>query len=557
MTHLETYADLIRRGEIVAGYWIRKEIQNLVADLQDGRFVYDTTEADKRIRFMSSMCLQSKYPYYGKPIELMPWETSFIESLYSFKFADSGKRRFIEAIIEIARKNGKSTLLAGDGMADLFIGAGGTEICCASNDDKQARYIWREIAGMRSRLDPHRAMTSQNLVEIRNESRNIAITRMSSKTQNKDGANFGKTYLDEAHDIDEEEGNSEIAEACWRSMSTRDDPLFVTCTTQGFSRTGCWLDKKIEKAKRVIEGEDEDVRFLPFLYEQDSEAEIWQDEASWEKSNPSIRYGVKKIEILRRDVELAKTDKATRLHCLCKDFNVRQESGAATWLMAKDFSYEQDPFDLEDFRGAYALFSVDLSATTDLASVKGLLMKQNDPTKYVISHYFIPETKLEKSDDKSAGAEYTEWARQGLLTIHEGTEVDIEAVADWIGDLYRDYKIKPFKIAYDERFAKMFIRRCDDYYGFETEMILQGRALSSAMKLTEAELKRQSVNFSGNPVDKWCLANCCAQVDNLGNIQPIKQAGHAAKRIDGAVTLIMLFEIFRRYRSDFLSKIGG
>lgn len=557
MTHLEEYADLIRRGEIVTGYWLRAEIENLVEDLQDGRYVYDTAEAEKRIKFMSTLCFQSKYPYFGKPIDLIPWELAFIESLYSFKFADSGRRRFIEAIIEIARKNGKSTLLAGDGMADLFIGAGGTEICCASNDDKQARYIWREIAGMRSRLDPHRSVTSQNLVEIRNEVKNIAITRMSSKTQNKDGANFGKTYLDEAHDIDEEDGNSEIAEACWRSMSTRDDPLFITCTTQGFSRPGCWLDKKIAKAKRVIEGEDEDVRFLPFLFEQDSEAEIWQDEASWEKSNPSIRYGVKKIEILRRDVELAKTDKATRLHLLCKDFNVRQEAGAQTWLAANDFEYSQEAFDLEDFRGTYALFSVDLSATTDLTSVKVLLMKPAEKTKYVWSHYFIPESKLENADDKSAGAQYAEWARQGYLTIHEGNEVDVEAVADWIGDLYRDYKIKPFKVAYDQRFAKMFVRRCEDYYGFETEIILQGRALSSAMKLTEAELKSRNVNYGGNPIDKWCLSNCCAQVDNAGNIQPVKISGQAAKRIDGAVTLIMLFEIFRRYRSDFLAKIGG
>ena len=363
--------------------------------------------------------------------------------------------------------------------------------------------------------------------------------------------------VDEDYDIDEEEGNSEIAEACWRSMSTRDDPLFITCTTQGFSRPGCWLDKKIAKAKRVIDGEDEDVRFLPFLFEQDSEAEIWQDEASWEKSNPSIRYGVKKIEILRRDVELAKTDKATRLHLLCKDFNVRQEAGAQTWLAANDFEYSQEAFDLEDFRGSYALFSVDLSATTDLTSVKVLLMKPAEKTKYVWSHYFIPESKLENADDKSAGAQYAEWARQGYLTIHEGNEVDVEAVADLIGNLYRDYKIKPFKVAYDQRFAKMFVRRCEDYYGFETEIILQGRALSSAMKLTEAELKSRNVNYGGNPIDKWCLSNCCAQVDNAGNIQPVKISGQAAKRIDGAVTLIMLFEIFRRYRSDFLAKIGG
>ena len=62
--------------------------------------------------------------------------------------ANTGLRRFVEALLEVARKNGKSTFLAADGNTDLFIGAGGAEICCASNDDKQARLIWREIAGV-------------------------------------------------------------------------------------------------------------------------------------------------------------------------------------------------------------------------------------------------------------------------------------------------------------------------------------------------------------------------------------------------------------------------
>ena len=55
-----------------------------------------------------------------------------------------------------------STMVAADGNFDLFVGEGGTDICCASNDDRQAKLIWREIAGMRSRLDPRKLITGQN-----------------------------------------------------------------------------------------------------------------------------------------------------------------------------------------------------------------------------------------------------------------------------------------------------------------------------------------------------------------------------------------------------------
>ena len=895
MTYLEEYHNLIKNNEIVVGYWIRKEIQNLIEDLQNPEYIYDTSEAHKRIAFMEKCCLQTKAPYYMKPLKLMPFQKAWWEAIYSFRLAKNGKRRFIEGLLEIARKNGKalaldtriptplgdktvsdiqpldyvygangepvkvlavseifenhkcyiiefedgeritadaehrwhvkeklsrgyiwtdkttaemlidfahprndkkgtefkyrvplskavqkqeatlpmhpyilgvwlgdglsrgariscgkqdldemaqnikkyngsckiraasnkylislsdvrrgekseaskalrilnvknnkhipdvylnasieqrrellqglmdtdgfcskagecefvqkserltmdfsklltslgikhsiknkiakcngkeipvfrvifyvsknntcfklerktarlkesladrmnaksiiniiptksvptkclcvegelylcgerntvthnSTMFAADAMYDLFLGEGGSDIACASNDDKQCRIIWEEIGNMRERLDPKRIISGQNLTRIVNKKKNITVFRLSSKTQNKDGYNISKTYLDESHDIKEENEQSEIAEACWRGMSSREEPLFLNCTTQGFNRE-CYLDAKIAYAKKVIEGEKEDPRFIAFLYEQDSENEIWQDTKSWEKSNPALRYGVKKIDKFERDVEVGKFDKATRIYLLTKDFNIPQ-STAQSWLMLEDYDYQQKVYDLEDFRGSFVLGAVDLAATTDLANAKILLMKPNDKTKYVYSHYFIPESKLTASADKEAGAEYKEWAKQGYISIHEGNEIDISAVADWFFMLYKEYGLRPYKIGYDQRYAKTFLDRCEEY-GIETEMLAQGRNLSNAMKLTEADLKSKNINYGNNPVDKWCLRNCACEVDNIGNIQPVKIATEKTKRIDGAVTLIMLTETFRRYRSDFIKLIGG
>ena len=551
---LVDYWGKIKSGENIVGYWMKKEIKNLVSDLSNPLYIYDTTEAHKRIRFEESLCLQSKAPYYMKPLKLMPWQKAWWEALYSFKMADTGQRRFTEGLLEVARKNGKSSMFAADGNYDLFLGEGGTDVCCASNDDRQAKLIWSEIGGMRQRLDPKKTITSQNLTEIKNKIKNTTIFRLSSKTQNKDGFNISKTFLDESHDISEENGQSEVAEACWRGMSSKDEPLFLNCTTQGFNRD-CYLDKKIQYAKKVISGEIDDPHFIAFLFEQDSEQEVWQDRASWEKSNPSLKYGVKKIAKLERDVEKAKFDKATRIHLLTKDFNIPQ-SNAQTWLMLEDYSYPVNNFELSEFEGSFILGAVDLSATTDLSSAKILIMKPGEKTKFIHSHYWIPESKLENSDDKEAGANYAEWAKEGILTINEGNEVDIASVADWFFSLLKNYKLKPFKIGYDQRYAKTFIDRCSEY-GFETEMLMQGRALSNAMKLTEAELKSRSINFNNNKMDRWCLSNCCCKVDNVGDIQPVKIPGQNSKRIDGALTFIMLYEIYRRYKSDYKTLIGG
>lgn len=551
MTYLEQYHEMIERGEVVVGYWIRKQIKNLIEDLNNPAYIYDTTEAHKRIKFMQTYCLQSKHPYFGKPVELMPWQLAFWEALYSFKMSDTKLRRFVEALLEIGRKNGKSTMLAADGNTDLFVGAGGSEICCASNDDRQAKYIWREIAGMRDRLDPKKAISSRNLVEIRNEYKNIIVSRMSSKTQNKDGGNYTKTYQDESHDVDEENGNCEIAEACWRGMSTKDDPLFINCTTQGFSRDGCYLDKKIAHAKAVIEGESDDIHFLPFLFEQDSEQEIWQDESSWEKSNPSLRYGVKKYSKLRRDVDLARTDKEARLHLLCKDFNIKQNSAQA-WLRSEDFTYIQDKKSLEDFRNCFCLAALDCSQTTDLTNLKLLFMRPNDPTKYIFSHYWIPESKLTDTADKTAGARYQEWAQNGYITILQGSIIDLTEVTKYIARLKEQYNIRVLKCGYDKAYAREFEKSIDDLSPTIREPINQ-KVMSTPMKWVERDFENRVINYGNNPVDAWCVGNACCYIDGYENYSCKKS--QANKRIDGAIVFIILYATLLKFNSEFQNVI--
>ena len=178
-------------------------------------------------------------------------------------------------------------------------------------------------------------------------------------------------------------------------------------------------------------------------------------------------------------------------------------------------------------------------------------MRKGDPTKYVFQHYWIPELKLRNSDDKSAGAKYSEWAKDGLMTICEGNDVDLSLVADWFYSLYKEYELRLYKCGYDVKFSKDFLKRMDEY-GFETEIVVQNKlTLSNAMKLVEADFKARRINYNENPIDQWCLGNASMEIDDLGNVMCVKINNQHSRRIDGAVTMIILYEIYRRYRSDF------
>ena len=223
------------------------------------------------------------------------------------------------------------------------------------------------------------------------------------------------------------------------------------------------------------------------------------------------------------------------------------------WLNLEDYDYSA-VYDLEDFRGCVCLGAVDLSETTDLTCAKILLMRPNDPVKYIHTMYFIPQSKLEDSDDWNAGARYREWAKAGLLTITEGNDIDLAFVGDWFYKLYKDYNIKLWKCGYDQRFSKDWLSRMG-YYGWTKEnddlvLILQNaQTLSNALKLCEADLKHQFINYNENKMDRWCFGNSGLKIDDHSQCLCVKT--ERSKRIDGAVTLIILYEMYRRYRTEY------
>ena len=382
-----------------------------------------------------------------------------------------------------------------------------------------------------------------------NKVTNSKIFKLSERTRNKEGRNIDFAIVDEVHEMKE----NVIVKSIEQSQSLKDNPKLILITTEGFVVDG-YLDSELIKARKIIAGEDESIsaqRYLPWLYTQDSEQEIWQNRQSWVKSNPTLGI-VKKWDYLDEQVDVAKKSKADRIFVLSKDFNIKQNSNES-WMNIEDYDYTA-VYDLEDFRGAYCLGAVDLSETTDLTCAKILMMKPDDKRKYIHTMYFIPESKLEDSDDWHAGARYKQWAEKGYITITEGNDIDLASVADYFYKLYQEYEIKLIKCGYDQRFSKDWITRMEDYGWTKANgdliLILQNaQTLSNAMKLCEADFKHQLINYNENPIDKWCLKNAGIKVDERGQCLCVKQ--ETAKRIDGAVTFIILYEMYRRYRTEY------
>lgn len=554
-SYLLEYHARIESGEIIVGRELWAELERLREDILSEAYIYDTDDALLRMDFMENCIRLTKSPYYNKPMVLMLWQKAFIEAVYSFKMSDTTFRRFKKVLLLIARKNTKSETCSALGLSEFFLGNEGADIVCSSNDDNQASIIYDSIDTMRLLIDPDELDTHRNQRFLLNKNTNSKIFKLSDRTRNKEGRNIDVAFLDESHEMKD----NVIAKSIEQSQSLKDEPLFINLTTEGFITDG-YLDNELKKARAIINGEDDGImaeRTLPWLYTQDSEAEIWQNPKSWVKSNPSLGI-VKKWEYLDEQIDLAKNSKSDRIFVLSKDFNIKQNS-AVSWLNLEEYDYKA-VYNLEDFKGCICLGAVDLSETTDLTSAKILMMRPGDRTKYIYSMYFIPESKLDDSDDRQAGAKYKEWAAEGYITITEGNDIDLAVVADWFYSLYKDYNIKLWKCGYDQRFAKDWINRME-LYGWskasdDLVMILQNaQTLSNAIKLLEADFNHQLVNYNDNPVDKWNLGNASIKVNDLGQCLLVKS--EPSKRIDGAVCKAILYEMYRQNRTEFREMIGG
>lgn len=547
------YREEIESGNIIAGWELRQELTNLKEDFSNDEYFYNTDDALLRMDFMENCVKLTKSPFYGQPMVLMLWQKAFIEAVYSFKMSEESLERgmmidrFKKILLLIARKNTKSETCSAIAVTELFVGNEGADIVCSSNDDNQASITYDAIDTMRQLIDPRDLDSKKNQRFIRNKNTNSKVFKLSDKTKNKEGRNIDFAIVDETHEMK----TNVIGKSIEQSQSLKDNPKFVDITTEGFVQEG-YLDDELEKGRGVINGEDDTKagkRLLPWLYTQDSEQEVFTNPKSWMKSNPTLGV-IKKVSYLEEQVELAKKSKGDRIFVLAKDFNIKQNS-VEMWLNLEDYNFDAT-YDLEEFRGAPCLGAVDLAETMDLCCAKVLLMN-DDGKKYIHTMYFVPERKIEDDDDSCAGAKYADWARDGYITVTEGSDIDLTDVADWFWSLYKEYGIRLMCCGYDQKFAKDFLRQMSEYgwtkEGGELELILQNAmTLDTANKFVETDLKKRNINYNNNPVDRWCFGNAGLSVDNKGKCLVVKTARN--KKIDGAVTTVILYETYRRYRAD-------
>ena len=548
MHYVREYCDKIHSGEILTSRRVMAVYKRLVAEMNDSDapYYFDEELGERPIAFIETFCKQSQ-GVLGAPIKLELFQKAFIQALFGFINKETGFRRFRETMFLVGRKNGKSTLLAGIGLYLLIADyEGAAEIYSVATKKDQASKVLTEAHNMVKQSPELRAVIRKRRNDLYFETTSSKFEALASDSNTLDGLNSHAVIIDELHAI----RDRNLYDVMKQSTSSRNQPLVVMITTAGTVRE-CIFDNMYEYACRIADGEIEVDDFLPILYELDSRDE-WTNPQMWIKANPGLGT-IKKWETLAKFVQQAKDDPGFLPTVLCKDFNIR-ESESTVWLSFNQIK-NLATFEMADVFDTYAIGGCDLSATTDLTCASLMIRKRGDNTIYVIQHYFLPQSKIDKLAEKNTQeAPYKVWADRGLLTICEGSRVNFSQVTAWFVQMREEYKIDAFKVGYDRALAGYWVDEMKAN-SFDMEPVAQGPfTWSQPMREMGAALTDKLVNYNNNPILAWCLSNTAVKKSGVNNIQPVKIT--EKRRIDGTVSLLNAWVIYVKYLDDFMYRVG-
>lgn len=474
----------------------------------------------------------------GGTIKLRDWQKQFIIDVYAP--TRGGKRRIRRAILSVARKNGKTMLIAALVLAHLVgpeaIPNG--EIYSAANDREQAGQVFK-FARQLVEAEPAFAPDGELPIIIVPSTKTLLhkpngsfYRALSADAGTKHGLNPSVWIYDELA----QSRNQELYGVMNTSQGARDEPLGFVISTQSPDPEHP-LSKLIDDALVA-----DDPTVLVHLYCAADEADVL-DEDAWAAANPALG-DFRSVDDLR--ALAIQANRMPGMEASFRNLYLNQRVDQTSPLISRsEWKACQTGVGLE--KGEDIFLALDLSAKNDLTALVGVSAEYGEdrlgawhwkPADYLHDH------------SKRDRAPYDVWARQGWLETPPGRAVDYSYVAQSIAAIRNDYNV--LGLAYDrwriEQLLVDFQRIGVDVYIDGKDQPYEGalrlvpwgqgyRDMSPAVEALEASVIHRRLKHEGNPVLGFCFANAIAVADASGNRKLDKSKTRF--RIDGAVAAAM------------------
>lgn len=513
--------------------------------------------ADHAQAFIEEICVHTKGRYSGKPFELTDWQRDDIVRPLFGKVVWSPEqeayvRQYRIAWIEIARKNGKTELLAAI-MLYLLVGDGeeSAELYGVARDRDQASLAF-DVAARMVALSPilgRRLQIKNHIKRIIDPKTASFYAVIAADAAGALGSNPSGVAADEILAWRDR--------GMWDAMRTgmgsgaRRQPLMVAATTAG-NDMGGFAGQMHQEMQRVSEDASRAPHIFAYMRNTPRDADPF-DEENWYYANPALGDFLS-VEAMRQEAKEAKNNPAQQNSF--QQFRLNQwVSQAFRWMPMHLYNDNPGliyptPQDARDaMRGRAAWAGFDLAARFDLTAWC-LAFPDDDGGVDILWRFWLPEKAL-ADIDKRLGGKATLWARQGWLTITAGDVLDYEQVyADVIEDA-QNFRL----LGADCDQWSMFpvIQRIGDLTGMDPERDIVAYKndytnMSPGMTELMALVKKGQFRHHGNPVAEWCFDSVEVRKAPYDPelIRPDKpDRGSSGKRIDAVPAAAMAINAWR------------
>lgn len=523
------YSRDVLNGKIKTGRLTRLAVERHDKDLKEAphRGLFFCEESARRALTLFGYLKHSKGAWSGTAIELESWQAFIIACVFGWKHQDTEKRRFRTVYEEVARKNGKTTKLAGLGLYGLTKdNEGGPEIYAAATKREQSRILYEEASRMVKQSQPLRRRLDIQQNKIINPSNFGKFEPLSADGNTMDGLNPHIALVDELH----AHKTPEIWDVLKSALGARSQPLLWAITTAGFNKNGICYEVR-DYAIKVLTGIIDDDAFFGIIYTIDDN-DNWEDENNWVKANPNLGVSVD-LKYLQEQARQAKVMPTAKINFFTKHLNV-WVTGATAWCnteLWKLCGSDYKPDEIEDPVEVY--LGLDLASVSDIASIGGIAVMADGTWKTFGKHY-LPAEAVNNNIRKTT-VPFNKWEEDGWLTLTYGNVIDYNWIKQDILDLMEKWPIK--EIAFDRWNSSQLV---NDLMEYNAPMVAFGMgyaSMNAPMKELERRYLAGEIQHPNDPVLNWAMSNVVVDQDPAGNVKPAKNK--STEKIDPAVALMM------------------
>lgn len=491
--------------------------------------------ADRVIAFIEKLRVPSGKGV-GNLFKLIPEHKKLIRAIYEPHIMSEGEKKRVvrNAILSIARKNAKTTLIACLVLVHLVgpEAEKNNEIYSAANDKEQAAQVFK-VARQIIEASPELKRLLKVVISTKTIScygNGSSYTALSKSPETKHGSNPGLVIYDELAQAKD----MELFETLDSSMGARHEPLMIVISTQS-------KDPQHILSQMIDDGLGaKDPTIVCHLYAVPDDCKDIFDEKVWKLANPAL--GV----FLSIDYMRSKAARAMRMPAFENSFmnlhlNMRVDS-TPSLISRKEW---QGCFDKNCalVQGEKIYLGLDLSKRIDLSALVAISAENGDR----IHPMFWKPKAFIAEHEKRDRAPYGKWIKEGYLNAEDGKTIDYGHIAIALAWFMNNFDV--LGLAFDRWRIDVLLKELasNDIECFEDGEDGDGlrlcpwgqgfKDMAPSIDALEESIIAGDFKHNGNPVLTWNFSNAVAISDPAGNRKLDKLK--ARFRIDGAVATVM------------------